>query len=356
MVWIPSEDSPYHVYVTKLAYVNPVVGLAMAAVSSSHALNPVKDDTFPEKARNEAVGMISAYVKDVITHVTSGHDIVKKLDQKSAEEVLAGMLILSCYEMTSYGASASNFHRRAARSLVNTLGTIQSEDRVLLNFLRNQLSIHDIFAATTSFDLSTMIDVILPYNPDNTVLFSSWLACVHDVTLLSRQLQPSPARWSQMGLTFNHIQTQFEFARGETLMAAGRFALQPASRRRDFICVVNMLHYAALLYSSRCLEIECTQKGFLIDCLFDQIVAMNCMDDWIHCLAWAFFMCGVEIHGEKDRQIIVSDLYRMICNKLRFQNFKDAFRFLEEFWAGSDRDWRNLARDWESAGQPILLP
>ncbi|KAM5367166.1 hypothetical protein ACJZ2D_010156 [Fusarium nematophilum] len=355
MVWIDSDANPYRLYVTPLAYSNPVIGLAMAAVSSQHASG---DASFSEKARNEAVGMISEYVKNITSHVMGGNELGGQLDEKSVEWLLAAMLLLSCYEMANSGAAAADFHRRAARSLVNTFETTGRGGSVLLNFLRNQLSIHDIFACTTSFDLGTMQDVILPDIKDDSILFSGYLAYLHDVTLLSRQLSPCPARYARLGLTFNHIRAQFEVARGETLMTAGRLALQPTCRRRDFIHVVNIHHYAALLYSARCLELDIQeqQRQDLVGSLFDQVAAMNAVDEWLHCLAWSLFIAGVESHGESGRQDVIADLYGRISKTMRFQNFCDALRFLRVFWAGGETDWRGMGRRWEDAGQPVLLP
>ncbi|KAI8661054.1 hypothetical protein NCS57_01084700 [Fusarium keratoplasticum] len=357
MVWVDSDENPYRRYVTPMAYRHPVVGLAMAAVSSQHASISLEDDSFSEKARNEAIGMISAYVKNITTHVMSGRELGNQLDERAVEWVLAAMLLLSCYEMADSGSAAADFHRRAARSLVNTFETTGRGESLLLNFLRNQLSVHDIFACTTSFDLSSMQQVILPRTADDSILFSTYLRYLHDVTLLSRQFEPSTARLARLGLTFSHLRTQFEVARGETLMTAGRLALQPASRRRNFICVVNIHYYAALLYSARCLEIRIEeQRKELIDGLFDQIAAMGAIDEWLHCLPWSLFIAGVESHEDDARQGIISDLYSRICRIMRFKNFWDVAQFLQVFWAADERDWRDLARKWELSGQPVLLP
>lgn len=357
MVWVDSDENPYRRYVTPMAYRRPVVGLAMAAVSSQHASIPLEDDSFSERARNEAVGMITAYVKNITTQVMSGRELGNQLDERAVEWVLAAMLLLSCYEMADSGSAAADFHRRAARSLVNTFDTTGRGESLLLNFLRNQLSVHDIFACTTSFDLSSMQQVILPRTMDDSILFSTYLRYLHDVTLLSRQLKSPSAQLARLGLTFGHIRTQFDVARGETLMTAGRLALRPASRRRDFICVVNIHYYAALLYSSRCLEIRINeQRKEMIDGLFDQVAAMGSIDEWLHCLPWSLFIAGVESQGDGARQGIISDLYNRICRIMRFQNFREVAKFLQVFWAAGEPDWRALARNWELSGQPVLLP
>ncbi|KAF3000603.1 hypothetical protein E8E14_000808 [Neopestalotiopsis sp. 37M] len=356
MVWVDSDKNPYRVFVAPLAYTVPVVGLAMAAVSSQHASSPAGYGELSRRARDEAVDMISAYVKNITSHVLAGHDVGLQLNGQSVERMLAAMLLLSCYEMTDTGSSAADFHRRAARSLVNTFETTGHERSALFEFLRNQLSIHDVMACTTSFQRSTMKNVILPSPNDQSVLFSSFLTYLYDLSLLSSGPPSSRVRSIRLGLSLRHIQTQFEVARGETLMASGRLMIEPASRRRDFICVANIMHYAAMIYAARCLSLGSDQvcAGYL-DSLFDQLAAMSAATDWLHCIAWAFFVAGTECHGDSSRQAIIVKLYGQLCDNMRFRNFDDAMHFLRDFWNGSETDWRWLARNWELSGHGVLL-
>ncbi|KAH6884212.1 fungal-specific transcription factor domain-containing protein [Thelonectria olida] len=355
MVWIDSKDNSYRRYIVPLAYSNPVIGLAMAAISAQHASTFFGDTSLPQKARDEAVGMISMYIRDITKYVMSGHDLGRKLDVKSTEWMLAAMLMLSCYEMTHSGGMVVDFHRRAARSLVNTFETTECERSLLFAFLRNQLSLHDVFACTMSFEASNMHEVIVPDPKDESTLFSTYLAYLHDVTLLSRKLNLSPARQANMGLTFCHVRSQFEVARGETLMTTGRLSLSPGPRRRDFTRLVDTYHQAALLYASRCLEFDIqAQREGILSALFDQFSAMEDMPAWVHNLAWPLFIAGLESHDNPERQETVARLYRETAKKMGFKNFEDALGFMRTFWAGDDADWRALAREWEVEGRPVL--
>lgn len=356
MVWIDSDDNPYRVHVLPMAYRNPAIGMAMAAVSSQHASTFNVELPFPEKARDEAVEMILSYVKQIMSHLTSGRELAHKLDESSVVWVLAAMLILSCYEMTNSGAVAANYHRRAARSLVNTFETTGQRGSPLFNFLKNQLSLHDVFACTTSFDLSTMEHVILPPAGDDFILFSTYMRYLHDVTLLSRTLPAPQAQCPRMGLTFDYIESRFELARGETLMTAGRLYLHPAHRRQDFIRLVAIYHYAALLYSGRCLELGIeSQAPRLSAALLDTVTKIHSLDEWEHLLAWPLFVAGVESYRERYRHTVLIDLYTRISEKMRFKNFRHALHFLQEFWKGDKQDWRVVANKWEAMGQPVYF-
>ncbi|KAL1618580.1 hypothetical protein SLS56_010508 [Neofusicoccum ribis] len=136
MVWVDSDHNLYRRHILPLAHTNPTVRLAVAAVSAQHAGEP----DVPEDARNEAVSTIARYINDVTNQVTGGHDIEKRLDADSAEWILASMLVLSCYEMAHSGAAAADFHRRAARSLINTLSATECSRSMLFVSLRNMLS------------------------------------------------------------------------------------------------------------------------------------------------------------------------------------------------------------------------
>lgn len=105
MVWADSDGNLYRLYITPLAYINPMIGLAMAAVSSQHASGCNKDTEFSENARNEAVTMISAYIKDITDHVMSGHELGSKLElfrqQDGAVARCSTSCATSCVCMTS---------------------------------------------------------------------------------------------------------------------------------------------------------------------------------------------------------------------------------------------------------------
>ncbi|KAF4451444.1 hypothetical protein FALBO_16325 [Fusarium albosuccineum] len=205
--------------------------------------------------------------------------------------------------MVHSGAEAAEFHRKAARSLVNTVAALDIPTGGLLTFLRNQLSMYDVFACTTSFDTANIQDAIAPNLDDDTVLFNKYLSLLHDVTLCSGQLMEVGTRdW----------RAEFERARGETLMATGRLPINSASDRRDFIRPVDIHHNAALLYIARRLG-----------------------------------------HGT-EMEAIVAGIYKKISEATGFRHFSDVLSFLEEFWAGGEPDWRQMAKQWENSGRRIL--
>ncbi|CAG9986730.1 unnamed protein product [Clonostachys byssicola] len=360
MVWLDGDDNVYRRHVLPLAHTNPVVRLAVAAISAQHAAFSRGDPDVPEDARNEAVAMISRYIHDVTCQIaTGGGRLVKEgLGEEAADWILASMLVLSCYEMFHSGAAAAEFHRTAAKSFVNTLSTTEWRQSTLFLSLRNKLSTYDVFACTTSFDLSSIRNAVLPdlestrILRNETVLFLEYLVLLHEVTLISRQ--PTPPSKQQ------HIRDwkeEFELARGATLMAAGRLNIHNASQTRDLIRLVDIHHHAALLYVAACfgqsLEYDEMSKTALRD-FKAQIVALENINQCIHNLPWPLFILGVRSHGHPENRELVSKLYRTIPEITGCKQYYDVLEFLHEFWSGSDVDWQPLARKWELRGNRIL--
>lgn len=353
MVWIDTEDNLYRNHVLPLAHTNPAVRLAVAAVAAQHAAMFRGEPDVPEDIRNEAVSMITKYVHDVTKQVANGCDIGQGLDINAAEWILASMLVLSCYEMAHSGAQAADFHRKAARSLVNTLSGTECRKSTLFISLQNMLSTYDIFANTTSFDLLSIQDAILPQHdhdsvPNEAVLFSDYLLLLHEVTLLSRQghgVKDTSHDW----------RAEFELARGKTLMVAGRLAISSAQQRRDLIRLVDIHHNAALLYIARCLGhgLGLEFPAALLD-LKRQLLALENIYQWTQNLPWPIFIAGVESYGDGESQAIVSELYKVVVEATKLKQYCQVLDFLNKFWSGNEPDWQVPAKEWEERGHRIL--
>lgn len=355
MVWVDSADNIYRRYVLPLAQTNLTVRLSVAAVSAQHAAASRGACLMSEDARNQAISMISRHITDVTNNIANGHDIDKQLSLDDAEWMLACMLVLSCYEMAHSGALAAEIHRSAARSLVNTLPMAQYQRSMLFMSLRNMFSTYKVFASTTCFDLESVQDAILPIFEaeagvallDESILFAEYLRLLHRATVLARQphsVQDSLRDWK----------TDFEMARGTTLMIGGRLSIT-VQQRRDLIRLVDIHHNAALLYVSRCLgsgTIDETLTAF--SDLKRQLLAFDDIADWTHNLAWPVFIAGVECHRDEQDQKVVSDLYETIVQVTRLKSYREVLCFLQDFWSGSEPDWQVLAREWELLGKRVL--
>ena len=345
MVWFDSDENDYRRRVLPLAASTPGVRYAVAAIAAHHG-TLASEPQFPEAARDACLGEINAHIAAMTSRLSGGSALNSTADMAEAEWILASILMISCYEMTKSQVAQAEGHRRAARRLVNVF---QGQDRDLFRFLQNQLSIYDVLAATTSFDISDVEETVLPPSGMEHALFAQYLTLLHSVTVASRRNEGGPDAATVRG--------QFEQARGATLLAAGNLRIEPDVVRRDFIRLVDIYHQTAILYSYRCLGYANHSNSdwkASIGKLFDQLAALENAALCAHNLPWPAFIAGAESHDDEDRQKTTQALLTQITSATGFKNHADIAHFLHVFWAGSDPDWRPLARHFQESGCQIL--
>ncbi|TWU76247.1 hypothetical protein ED733_004858 [Metarhizium rileyi] len=351
MVWFDSEENDYRRRVLPLATSTPAIWYAVAAIAAHHGATTFSLDMprFPEAARDACLGLINSHIQNMTERLTDGSELNSRTDIAEAEWILASILMISCYEMTNSQIAAAEGHRRAARTLVNVFMTNDASNRGLFRFLRNQLSIYDDIEET-----------VLPPPGTEHVLFSQYLSLLHFVTLLSRRaafnLDATPLALNTYP-NATLIQSQFEQARGATLLAAGKLGIEPAIVRRDFVRLVDIYHHTALLYSYRCLgyaNLDNMDWKASTHKLFEQLGALEDPTMCAHNLPWPAFIAGAECHDDVAKQEAVTDLLMAITKTTGFRNHADILTFLSVFWAGTEPDWRPLAEQFQKNGHQIL--
>jgi hypothetical protein len=363
MVWIDSDRNEYRRLVIPLAQEQPVLLLAILAISAQHlAVTSGQETNFPARARDAAVIMISKQIRQVTGQIAAGHDLASQMDPDTAVWMLASMLTLANYEMTETegGAMAADSHRQAARTLVNALATTNHETNVLFNFLRNQLAIYDILACTTSFSPLTTVEVIQPAPDHSNLIFSEFLGLLHRVTIWSRERREKEAagtfRLDDIPITTIEARAGFEQARGSTLMAAGLLTLARDARRRDFIRIVDIYHHAALLYTYRVLlggRVQLPEvKGSTI-VLFERLNQLEETSTCLQNLPWPVFIAGTECGDDFGRRTFVTNLYEFIAQEMGFKYYRGILSFLQDLWSKDMSDWTDLARSYEADGKKI---
>ncbi|KAK0120224.1 hypothetical protein ONS95_011630 [Cadophora gregata] len=363
MVWLDSESNAYRRLVLPLAQRHPGLMLSILAISAKH-LSQVgdADSTFSESACDAAVVAITQSVQQVTTRLAQGHDFSSEGDMETAEWMLASMLTLSGYEMMGSNSMNWQTHRQAARTLVNALGKQNRRDNELYTFLRNQLSILDVFACTTNFDLDIEHGAILPDTTRGEIIFGELLEVIHSVTVESRAILnpasaiPGPTLSRNLEVS-QRLRDRFMIARGSTLMAAGSLILDLEWRKRDFIRLVDVHHHAGLLHSYRSLGLtdsNSLEVQYSLNLLAELLDGFENPLAWIQNFPWPVFILGTESYGEATRQALVRSHYQTIIEMMGSGHFITVLKFLEDFWAGDNPDWAVRAREWELRGIRIL--
>jgi hypothetical protein len=364
MVWIDSDKNEYRRLILPLADRQPVLLLAILAISDQHlAVTGNVESNFSVRARDAAVEMISKHIRQVTGRLADGHDLGNEIDVDTAIWMLASMLTLASYEMaeSEAGAAAADSHRQAARTLVNALATTNRENNDLFNFLRNQLSIYDILACTTSFNPMSTGEAIMPAPDHQDIIFSEYLAILHRVTVLSRQVSHSSASGSsspaERAISPAEVRSRFELARGSTLMAAGWLELPRNQRRRDFIRIVDIYHHSALLYTYRCIfpgKIDPADVNASTTALFERLGQLEERSSCMQNLPWPVFIAGTECCGQPERQMFIAKLYEDIARDMGFKHYLEILHFLKDLWSSESGDWLHLARAYGLNGQQIV--
>ncbi|KAF9869584.1 hypothetical protein CkaCkLH20_12977 [Colletotrichum karsti] len=364
MVWLDSEENDYRKRVVPLAEDQPAIGFAIMAFAAQHGAMTFPHEniaTMAESARDRCLQLIQSRAQEMTTKVIQGFELNTHSDIADAEWMLASILIIGNYENARCCPGVADGHRRAARTIVNLFShSVSAEGRELFAFLRNQLAIEDVLAATTSFDPSLIKNAITPVPGSDSLVFSKYLAFLHQVTLTAtKAVEIDYCEESRESyLTLAVVQSELEQARGATLMAAGRLGLGSSKMTRDFVRLVEVYHNAGLLYSFHCLEISGRDSAEWMTAaggLFDQLTGFEDQATSIQNLPWPAFIAGTVCHGDKQRQRTILSVFDAIHEATKFNHYLHAVDFLKTFWAGRDTDWRPLARLREASGQRIIV-
>ncbi|KAK3187463.1 hypothetical protein K4F52_003810 [Lecanicillium sp. MT-2017a] len=367
MVWFDSAENDYRRRVLPRVVNTPGLKLAVAAFASHHGSSQFQTqmERFPEAARDACLSMIHTHAQSMTKRLTGGAELTSQSDIENAEWMLASVLMIACYEMANSQSSAAEGHRLAARSIVNIFGSKRGYSSGLFAFLRNQLSIYDVLASTTSFDADDIQNTILPIPGTRTILFTDYLTLLHQVTLISRLPFPVTAEtdvklndMSLASLTSDQVRDKFTQARGATLVASGRMGIEKSGHRNDFVRLVDTYHHAAVLYAYRCLghtSPDSPQYQASVNELFEQLVSFENINIFIQNLPWPVFIAGTECHGDPERQQAVRQLLASILEATSFKHYEGVLSFLNAFWAGAQSDWRPLAQDLQMKGFRILV-
>lgn len=365
MVWLDSDENAYRRTVAPMGEIQPAIGFAIMAFAAQHGAiggNQEGMDALAEFARDRCLEIIQQRARDMTNQLTQGQHLRSTSDIADAEWMLASILIMANYENNLHRPTIADAHRRAARTIVNLFKDEPAiRNRGLFSFLRNQLVIDDVIAASTSFDVEYVRNAITPGPESDHIMFSQFLRLLHEVTLLSREipLRDPSVLYPPHKFTVPFLRLEFEMCRGATLMAAGSHGLQPPSDMfRDFVRLVDTYHTAGLLYSFHCLELVGSDHAewvIAVSQLFDQLMSFDNHTPWLHVLGWPVFIAGTACHGNPGRQCLISGIFKDIYRATKFGQHRSAIQFLDDFWAGIDTDWRPLAYQREMEGRRILV-
>jgi hypothetical protein len=353
MVWLDSAQNEYKRLVISLSETQPILRLAILAISAKHAPQEFGvEDGFSQSACQAAVLMITERVRKLASSAQEASDA--HIGNDTEEAVLAAMLILSNHSLLSSNLSLAQSHMQGARILIKTLSINRTSNNELFVFLKNQAAAYDILACTTLFGFDHIQHAILPELGCGPVLFGDFIIIIHKITMQSVQRESHEGNLLHY---FTELEDEFELARGSTLMAAGPLTtLHSSSFKHDLVRLITLYHHAGLLYACKRLRKSDVSNSvhYHSSKLFNVLEQFEDINAFLPNLPWLIFIAGICSCGSQEWIRVTSNLCRMLSASTRFEYYANMTAFLQELWASQHYDWILLAREWEDRGVPIL--
>lgn len=356
MVWLDSPTNAYKVLVLPLARDQPVLSLAIQAVSAAHLMeNGHLDDGSAGTLYEKCVMMIASLVGSFATsQPRAGNNDASEAVLKG---LLASTLVLSNHSLLFSHTQAAQMHKQAARTLLCTISTFPKllDDDTFI-FLRSQLFTYDVLACTTICDTEQIMNtVILPQGSDDKMFLRHHLALIHSVTIESIQGRDTET-YDTNAVIMDYID-KFELAMG--LDFAGASALTRGESdiaQRNYARLVQVFHHASILYMCRKLSInKCKEaEHYHAVRLFASLERFHDINILLHNLAWPLLIAGTVSQHDTDRQNMVRRLFVSIGSRTVFKHHSQTLKFLEELWSIDGANWLDLAQQYEKRGEPIV--
>lgn len=279
--------------------------------------------------------------------------------------MLATILLLCNIEMIRMDSAIWRVHWKAARTITRRL-TSSSHTTAGLDatcrFLVKEAFVYDVFGSSTTFDGQDQISGWLLAEEHSNV-FTKWLQLVQEVTRVERcrndhlPLEDSPLRMADV----YSLQGQFDDARTRSLNFSRAWDFGTASVQNDFVVLIDIFHYAGLLYSYQALLDRHASAPGREACVRAVIRSMGLIKNssaFQHDLVWPLFMVGAEGRQNEETQKFADARLLEAMRSTGFSNCYPALEFLRRFWATDSTvaaDWIQFARQESRKGLNFLV-
>lgn len=279
--------------------------------------------------------------------------------------MLATILILCNLEMIRSESSVWSVHWKAARTITRRWTTPHHSSSLLdptCQLLIKEAFAYDAFASSTTFDNDDQIPGSV-LNESNEDVFIEWMRIVQEVTTSERYRHNS----SKMGnpctppTDMATLERRFEFARQRTLHFEKSMNFGSPELHRDFGILVDIFHFAGLLYSFRALLDTASISAVMQQLVQNTIQRINQIEvrsAFQHDFVWPLFIIGTESRDSVELQGFVESRLLEAMNSTGFSNCYPALQFLQRFWGtlpSTAVDWLQFARQESARGFTFLV-
>lgn len=365
MPWVDGPRNMWRTVLIPLGMESPSLLLAILALAAEHYTSKMGSTWSKQHGirsshyRDKSLRLLAQNLRCEMTEgAATPH-------QGPPSAMLATILILCNLEMIRSDSSVWSVHWKAARTMTRRWTTPHHSSSLLdptCQLLIKEAFVYDVFASSTTFDSEDQIpDSVLTENDDDC--FIEWMRNIQEVTTFERYRYSSNKRGSPSTppTDMATLQTKFEYARQRSLHFEKTMDFGSPELHRDFGILIDIFHFAGLLYSFRAL-LDTANIGTVIQQLVQNTI--QCINQievrsaFQHDFVWPLFIIGTESRDSVELQDFVESRLLEAMTSTGFSNCYPALQFLQRFWGtqpSTTVDWLQFARRESARGFTFLV-
>ena len=382
LVWVDSSDNPWRHVILPLAYNEPSLLYAVLAIAAEHlsqrapnnSLHRVKHQADAARYRDKSLELLARQLEHEMQgqqsrqfqHLarTLAHPDTVSATAPSAKSILATMLMLCQLEMVNSESLIWKIHLQASHTMIQRW--LLSPSRIDMTdtdskFLIKETFTIDVFAATSSFSPE---DEGLAYeDADDHTLFSGFMTVIQLITRTERKIA-----FGLLDMDFPpdlpDIEQRLEDARVSTHQLASNYdRLVPEDVRQDFDRVVDIYHYAGIIYAYQALANPAIAKITIaphLDTLLYTLHRLPASGLFAQDLAWPLFIASTECRDRIQERAWLQRKMEDSADATGFASCHQAWQFLRKWWAKAEdarlyASWIGFARARAGRGHNFLV-
>ena len=364
MPWVDGHDNDWRNLMLPLALKSPSLLLAILALSAEHystKMGPTLSDERGITSSHYRDRSVTVLAKNLRTELNE--DSIVEL-QEPATAMLATILVLCNLEMIRSDSAVWRVHWKAARTITRRW-TPHHPSRALdptYRFLVKEAFVYDVFGSSTTFDTDGEISGSV-LSDDDCGAFTEWLQVVQEVTIAERCRNDNSRRdeCSQNLGDMRVLQDRFDRVRNSSLHHGRTMNFKSATLQADFNLLVDIFHFAGLLYSYQALlghDDHAAARAACVSGVVNSIGQIQNMNAFQHDLVWPLFLIGAESRHHPETQKFAETKLIEAMDSTGFSTCYPALKFLQRFWATDPSvatNWVHFARQESKRGLNFLV-
>lgn len=359
--WVDGPTNGWRTVMLPLAMKSLSLLYAILALAAEHYSVTSHDNIDSSHYRDKSLRLLSQNLREEMAE----EPYANRKDPACA--TLATILILCNLEMIRSDNEQWTIHWRAVRTITSRWTSPHSSISPLnanFRFLIKEAFVYDTFASSTTFHEGDSIPGSVLTEEDKNI-FSDWLEIIQDVTQAERNFHDNP-RPSEATINLRDpgvLRHRFEFARQRSLYYSQgvEFSSGSSNLRNDLATLIDIFHYAGILYSFQALldpAQSASARRDLVNITISAIGQIEECNAFQHDFVWPLFIIGGESRGSRALQQFVDSRVQEAMQSTGFSNCEPSLQFLRRYWESAPEqalNWLQFARQEAKRGFTFLV-